>query len=91
VISLTTKMTGKLLGETQPNRSPLGGGAEEFPVSDVTDFEAPTQDDMKFDLRALFQAAIKASLEILLEEEIKLRVGGSRWACWPATSNVRRR
>jgi putative transposase len=73
-------MTGKLLGKFKPNRSPPGRGAEEFPVSDVTDFEVPTQDDVQCDLRSLFQAAIKASLESLLEEEIKRLVGGSRWA-----------
>lgn len=49
-------------------------------MTDVTDFDVPTQDDVQFDLRALFQAAIKASLETLLEEEIKRLVGASRWA-----------
>jgi putative transposase len=80
VNSLSTERTGKLLGETTPKWSPLAGGAEEFPVSDVSEFEAPTQDDVQFDLRALFQSAIRASLETLLEEEIKRLVGGSRWA-----------
>jgi putative transposase len=49
-------------------------------MSDVIEFEAPTQDDVQFDLRSLFQAAIRASLETMLEEEIKRLVGGSRWA-----------
>ena len=49
-------------------------------MSDVTDFEVPTQDDVQVDLRSLFLGAIRASLETLLEEEIKRLVGGSRWA-----------
>jgi transposase-like protein len=49
-------------------------------VTDVIDFEAPTQDDVQFDLRSLFLGAIRASLETLLEEEIKRLVGGARWA-----------
>lgn len=49
-------------------------------MNDVSEFEVPTQGDVQFDLRSLFQAAIKASLETLLEEEIKRLVGASRWA-----------
>lgn len=49
-------------------------------MNDVSEFEVPTQGDLQFDLRSLFQAAIKASLETLLEEEIKRLVGASRWA-----------
>lgn len=49
-------------------------------MTDVSDFEAPTQDDVQFDLRSLFLGAIRASLETLLEEEIKRLVGGARWA-----------
>lgn len=48
-------------------------------MKDVSDFEAPTQDEVQFDLRTLFQAAIRASLETMLEEEMKRLVGGSRW------------
>lgn len=49
-------------------------------MNDVTNFDAPTQDDVQFDLRALFLGAIRASLETLLEEEMKRLVGASRWA-----------
>ena len=78
--SLMTERTGKLLGETTPNWSSLAGEAEEFPVSDVIEFEAPSQDDVRVDLRSLFQGAIRASLEALLEEEIRELVGAARWA-----------
>lgn len=49
-------------------------------MSDVIDFDPPTQDDVQFDLRSLFLGALRASLETLLEEEIKRMVGGARWA-----------
>lgn len=49
-------------------------------MSDVIDFEQPTQDDVQFDLRGLFVAAIRTTLEMLLEEEMKRLVGGARWA-----------
>ena len=78
--SLATERTGKLLGETNPSWSPLGGGAEEFPVTDVTDFELPSQEDVRADLRSVFRGAIRMTLETLLEEEIREMVGGSRWA-----------
>ena len=47
---------------------------------DVSDIEVPSQDDVQFDLRSLFLGAIRASLETLLEEEIRGLVGASRWA-----------
>lgn len=72
--------TEKLLGKFNPNWSPLGGGAEEFPVSDVIDFEASSQDDVQFDLRSLFLGAIRASLEALLQEELRRLVGAGAWA-----------
>lgn len=49
-------------------------------MTNVTDFDPPSQDDVQFDLRGLFLGAIRASLEALLEEEIKRLVGGARWA-----------
>ena len=78
--SRSTETTGKLLGKFNPNWSPLAGGAEEFPVIDVSGIEVPSQDDVQFDLRSLFLGAIRASLETLLEEEIRGLVGASRWA-----------
>jgi transposase-like protein len=80
VNSLTTKSTGKLLGNPIPSWSPLAGGAEEFPVSDVTEFEAVPQEDIRADLRAVFMGAIRMTLETFLEEEIRGLVGTYRWS-----------
>lgn len=49
-------------------------------MDDVTEFEAPTQEDVRTDLRSVFMGAIRMTLETLLEEEIRQMVGGSRWA-----------
>lgn len=49
-------------------------------MTDDIDFDAPTQDDVQVELRSLFLGAIRASLETLLEEEVKRLVGGARWA-----------
>ena len=34
-------------------------------MADVIDFEAPSQDDVQFDLRSLFLGAIRTTLEAL--------------------------
>ena len=73
-------MTGKLLGKFNPNRSPFGEGAEEFPVAEVIDFDALSQEDVRGDLRQVFLGAIRMTLETLLEEEVRGMVGASRWA-----------
>ena len=49
-------------------------------MNDVIDFQAPSQDDVQFDLRALFLGAIRASLEALLQEELRRMVGAGAWA-----------
>lgn len=49
-------------------------------MNDVIDFEAPSQADVQFDLRALFLGAIRASLEALLQEELRRMVGAGAWA-----------
>ena len=49
-------------------------------MSDVIDFEVPTQDDVRVDLRDLFKAAIRTSLEALLEEEVRELLGAAKWA-----------
>ena len=78
--SQSTETTGKLLGNTKPEWSPLGGGAEEFPVDDVTEFEPLSQEDVRGDLRQVFLGAIRMTLETLLEEEVRGMVGVSRWS-----------
>jgi len=72
--SLSTEMTGKLLGKFSPNWSPFSEGAEEFPVAEVIDFDALSQEDVRGDLRQVFLGAIRMTLETLLEEEIRGRV-----------------
>ena len=49
-------------------------------MTDVIEFDPPTQADVRIDLRSLFQAAIRTSLEALLEEEVRELVGAARWA-----------
>ena len=78
--SLSTEMTGKLLGKFNPNWSPFREGAEEFPVADVSDFDALSQEDVRGDLRQVFLGAIRMTLETLLEEEVRGMVGASRWS-----------
>jgi transposase-like protein len=41
--------------------------------------EAPTQGDIRADLRSVFRGAIHLTLESLLEQEIRELVGASRW------------
>ena len=49
-------------------------------MADVIDFEAPSQDDVQFDLRSLFLGAIRTTLEALLEDELRRLVGAGAWA-----------
>ncbi len=49
-------------------------------MNDSADFELPTQEEVRTDLRQVFLGAIRVTLESLLEEEIREIVGGSRWA-----------
>ena len=49
-------------------------------MQDATDFEAPSQEDVRADLLGLFRGAIRMTLESMLEEEIRAMVGGARWA-----------
>ncbi|QSQ18596.1 hypothetical protein JY572_18555 [Myxococcus landrumensis] len=47
---------------------------------DDTDFAAPSHEEVRTDVRALFLGAIRMTLEMLLEEEIRGLVGaGNRW------------
>lgn len=62
-----------------PSWSSLGGEAEEFPNVDVTEFEPPSHEEVRTDVRALFLAAIRTTLEMLLEEEVRELVGAGRW------------
>ncbi len=49
-------------------------------MQDATDFEAPSQVDVRSDVLALFRGAIRMTLEAVLEEEIREMVGAARWA-----------
>ena len=45
----------------------------------MVEVERGTQDDLRQDLRALFQGAIRITLEMVLEEEVKAMVGARRF------------
>jgi transposase-like protein len=62
-----------------PSWSSLGGEAEEYPDVDVTDFEPPSHEEVRTDVRGLFLGAIRVTLEMLLEEEVQELVGAGRW------------
>lgn len=46
---------------------------------DDTDFVAPSHEEVRADVRALFLGAIRMVLETLLEEEVRELVGAGRW------------
>ncbi len=48
-------------------------------MNEVADVELPTQENVRTDLRTLFQGAIRVALEVVLEEEIRLLVGAKKW------------
>ena len=48
-------------------------------MGDVVEFEKLSQEDIRGDLRQIFQGAIRVSLEMLLEEEVKSMVGAGRY------------
>jgi transposase-like protein len=49
-------------------------------VNEVAEFELPTQENFRTDLRTLCQGAIRVALEVVLEEEIQALVGAKKWA-----------
>lgn len=48
-------------------------------MNEVAELELPTQENFQTDLRAIFQGAIRVSLELILEEEIREMVGARRF------------
>lgn len=48
-------------------------------MKDVVEFEGLSQEGIKTDLRSMLQGAIRASLEMMLEEEMKTLVGAERY------------
>lgn len=46
---------------------------------ETIDFEPPSHDEVRTDVRALFLGAIRVTLEMLLEEEVRELVGVGRW------------
>ena len=62
-----------------PSWSSLAGEAEEFPAVNDIDFEAPSHEEVRTDVRALFLGAIRTTLEMLLEEEVRELVGAGRY------------
>ena len=45
----------------------------------ITGIERATQDELRADLKSLFQGAIRLTLEMVLEEELKAMVGARRF------------
>jgi len=48
-------------------------------MGEVVQFEKVAQEEMRQDLRSVFLGAIRLSLELLLEEELKAMVGARRY------------
>ncbi|HSW32793.1 MAG TPA: IS256 family transposase [Steroidobacteraceae bacterium] len=48
-------------------------------MNEVAELDVPTQENIRIDLRTLFQGAIRVALEVVLEEEIQLLVGAKKW------------
>jgi transposase-like protein len=48
-------------------------------MNEVADLEVPTQENVRTDLRSIFQGAIRVVLELILEEELREMVGAGRW------------
>jgi putative transposase len=48
-------------------------------MQDVVEIRRATQDELRDDLRALFRGAIRLTLELVLEEELKAMVGARRF------------
>lgn len=49
-------------------------------MSKGTDFEAPSQEDLRADVLDLFRGAVRMTLEALLEEQMRELLGAPRWA-----------
>ena len=46
-------------------------------MNEVAELELPTQENIRTDLRSVFQGAIRVALELILEEEIRSMVGAN--------------
>ena len=58
-------------------------------MDESADFEVPTQEDFRCDLRELCLGAIRLTLEMLLNEEIRALVGAGRWQRLGSRKDVR--
>jgi putative transposase len=58
-------------------------------MSESAEFEVPTQEEFHCDLRALCLGAIRLTLEMLLDEEIRTLVGAGRWQRMVGRKDVR--
>ena len=58
-------------------------------MSESAEFELPTQEDFRCDLRALCLGAIRLTLEMLLDEEVRTLVGAGRWQRLVGRKDVR--
>lgn len=48
-------------------------------MADDAEFDPPTQDEIRTDLRAVLRGAVRTALEAVLEEEVRDLVGARRW------------
>jgi hypothetical protein len=66
-------------GSSKTEQTSIGVEVEELPTNEVADLEVPTQENVRTDLRSVFQGAIRVVLELVLEEELREMVGAARW------------
>ena len=48
-------------------------------MNEVADLELPTQENVRADLRSVFQGAVKLALETVLDEVVRDLIGAHRW------------
>ena len=48
-------------------------------MNEVAELDLPTQENIRTDLRTLFQGAIRVAIEVVLEEEMRTLVGARKW------------
>jgi transposase-like protein len=48
-------------------------------MNEVAEVELPTQENIRTDLRSLFQGAIRVAIQVVLEEEMRTLVGAKKW------------
>jgi len=58
-------------------------------MNEVADLELPTQENVRADLRSVFQGAVKLALETVLDEVVRDLIGAHRWQRLVSRKDVR--